>query len=124
MVSTYTADENIMMNREKKDITVKDSRIYLSPEVFKDDALILDEFPERIIKLRNDKNGRGIDVGFGDFKYLGLWTKYMRSNYVCIEPWSSLPDCNYIGKELFEKIDIRLLKPGTKETLTYTIKVI
>jgi galactose mutarotase-like enzyme len=123
-ISTYTADENIMINKKKKIIPLKNNRIYLFPEVFKDDALILDEFPERVVKLRNDKNKRGVDVEFEDFNYLGLWTKYMRTDYVCIEPWSSLPDCNYLGKELMEKKDIRILQPGTKDKLTYTIRVI
>ena len=123
-VYTYTADENVMINREKKTVALEDGRIYLSPEVFKDDALILDEFKSRRVSLRNSSNSRGIDVEFEDFKYLGLWTKYMRSDYVCIEPWSSLPDCNYLGKELFRKQDIRILEPGRSETLSYAITVI
>ncbi len=123
-LETYTTDENIMINRKKLSIKLEDTRIYLSPEVFKNDALILDKFAINKVKLRNTKNSRGIDVEFHDFKYLGLWTKYMRSNYVCIEPWSSLPDCNYLGKEFKLKQDVRLLEPGSDEKLSYTITVI
>jgi len=123
-VKTYTADENIMLNKDKKKVGLTSGRIILSPEVFKNDALIIDEFNERKIMLRNINNNRGIDVEFNDFKYLGLWTKYMRSNYICIEPWSSLPDCNFLGKELLEKQDIRILNAGGTEKLIYTITVI
>ncbi len=123
-LETYTTDENIMINREKFSIELEDARIYLSPEVFKNDALIMDKFAINKVMLRNTKNSRGIDVEFHDFKYLGVWTKYMRSNYVCIEPWSSLPDCNYLGKELKLKQDVRLLEPGSDEKLSYTITVI
>lgn len=121
---TYTADENVMMNKEKKSIELTDGKIFMSPEVFKKDALIIDTFNKRTVRLRSTQNDRGIDVEFEDFKYLGVWTKYMRANYVCIEPWSSLPDCNYLGKDLTEKQDIRILKPGGSENLKYTIGVI
>ncbi len=123
-LNTYTTDENIMINMKKKTLELEDGKIFLSPKVFKDDALIIDEFSKRKVMLRNAKNQRGIDVDFRDFKYLGLWTKYMRSNYVCIEPWSSLPDCNFLGKELLEKQDIRILDAGDLEKLVYTITII
>ncbi len=113
-----------MINIDKISISLENERIYLSPEVFKNDALIIDKFNLNKVMLRNTKNSRGIDVEFHDFKYLGVWTKYMRSNYVCIEPWSSLPDCNFLGKELKLKQDVRVLEPGSNEKLSYTITVI
>lgn len=120
-LETYTSDEDVMMNREKKKVELENGKLHLSPEVFKNDALIIDEFEHRRIILENDKNDRTVEVEFDDFKYLGLWTKYMRGNYICIEPWSSLPDCNYLGKELENKKDIRKLAPGKSETLKYKI---
>lgn len=123
-LKTYTADGEVMLNKDKKIVDLSENRLFLSPEVFEKDALIIDQFKTRRVSLRNLINNRGIDVEFNDFKYLGIWTKYMRSNYVCIEPWSSLPDCNYLGKELIEKQDIRTLKKGSAENLNYTITVI
>lgn len=123
-LETYTTDENIMINQEKLKINLNDEKIFLSPEVFKNDALIMDEFAVNKVMLRNTKNDRGIDVEYKDFKYLGIWTKYMRSNYVCIEPWSSLPDCNYLGKDLKKKQDVRLIESCKYEDLSYTITVI
>ncbi len=120
-IETYTSDDDVMMNREKKEVELENGKLYLSPEVFKNDALIIDEFEQRRVILENDKNDRTVEVEFDDFKYLGLWTKYMRGNYICIEPWSSLPDCNYLGKELENKKDIRRLPPGNSETLKYKI---
>lgn len=124
ILETYTTDENVMLNKEKKSIKLTDGKIYMSPEVFKNDALIMDTFKKRTVRMRSKLNNRGIDVEFNDFKYLGVWTKYMRTNYVCIEPWSSLPDCNYLGKELIQKQDVRILKSGVYENLKYTIKII
>lgn len=121
---TYTGDDDVMINKEQKRIELDGNRLWLSPEVFKDDALIMESFHERVVCLGNIKNSRKIVVEFKDFKYLGIWTKYMRSNYICIEPWSSLPDCNFIGEKLEEKIDIRILEPGCSEKLKYSISII
>lgn len=121
-IHTYTTDEKIMVNREKKYVPYDEmSRIYLSPEIFKNDALVLDGFKTHKVAIRNIKNNRSVTVVFDDFNFLGIWTKYMRSNYVCIEPWSSLPDCNYLGKELTEKVGIRKLGGNEAETLQYKI---
>jgi galactose mutarotase-like enzyme len=121
---TYTTDENVMIEKDMKKLELEGNRLYLSPEVFKDDALIMDTFTTRTASLCNIRNNRKVVVEFSDFKYLGIWTKYMRGNYVCIEPWSSLPDCNYLGKELKEKKDIRFLEAGGSERLKYTISII
>lgn len=122
-IETYTSDENVMLNKDKKTIALENGKLFLSPEVFKNDALIIDTFNKRSIELKNTKNSRSVKVDFNDFMYLGIWTKYMRSNYVCIEPWSSLPDCNYLGKEIEKKQDIRIVRANEKEKLTYTISI-
>ncbi|MBN1623649.1 MAG: aldose 1-epimerase family protein [Clostridia bacterium] len=121
---TYTTDENVMIEKDMKKLELAGNRLYLSPEVFKGDALIMDTFINRTVSLCNTKNNRKVVVEFNDFKYLGLWTKYMRGNYICIEPWTSLPDCNYLGKELNEKKDVRFLDAGVNEKLKYTISII
>jgi galactose mutarotase-like enzyme len=122
-IETYTSDEDMMVNKGKKTIALDDGRLFLSPEVFKNDALIIDNFKERRVILENLKNDRKAEVKFKDFKYLGIWTKYMRADYVCIEPWSSLPDCNYLGSELQFKKDVRKLEPGEWENLEYEIAI-
>ena len=120
---TYVTDSDVMIEKDKVKVSLEEGRLYLSPEVFKDDALIMDNFSKRTVYLCNTRNDRRVTVEFNDFKYLGIWTKYMRGNYVCIEPWSSLPDCNYLGKELTAKKDIRILEAGAMETLAYTMKI-
>ncbi len=118
---TYTTDEDVMMNKFKKEIPLDNNKLFMSPEVFKNDALIMDNLKVREVAIKNTKNPYVVKVIFEDFKYLGIWTKYMRSNYVCIEPWSSLPDANYIDKQLLNKQDIISLQPNEKKELTYTM---
>lgn len=122
-IKTYTTDKDIMINKDKKTIKLDKNRLYLSKEVFKNDALIIDELKKRIVAIKNIKNNREVIIEFENFKYLGIWTKYMRSNYVCIEPWSSLPDTNYLNKQLVEKQDILKLEKNAEKILKYTITI-
>ena len=64
-------------------------------------------------------------VTFPGFPYLGLWTadKPFDTGYVCIEPWSSLPDATFVGRELRDKAGVRWLAPGQSETLSYTTEI-
>ena len=61
-------------------------------------------------------------MDFTGFPYLGLWTqdKPFDTNYVCIEPWTTLPDGTFVGRALADKQGIRTLEAGQSETLTYT----
>ena len=125
-VYTYTTDSVIMVNKDLKEIDMVDKKLYLKPEVFKNDALILDcsRLKDRNVTLECGKKSRKVKVTFDDFDYLGIWTRPFYSNYVCIEPWSSLPDCNFIDKKLENKIGIRSLLPKKTEVLEYLIEII
>ena len=61
-------------------------------------------------------------LDFPGFPYLGLWTQGREedTNYVCIEPWSTLPDAVFVGRGLEDKRGIRTLQPGQSEVLQYT----
>jgi galactose mutarotase-like enzyme len=125
-IYTYTTDEKIMVNKSTKEIPVGNRKLNLHPDVFKNDALILDcsKMKERSVSLKAPDSSRGVKVTFDDFGYLGIWTKPIYSNYVCIEPWSSLPDCNFIDKNLENKIGIIKLDPNRSEMLSYTVEIL
>jgi galactose mutarotase-like enzyme len=124
-VYTFTTDEDIMLNKDLKRINLKDGKLYLNPQIFSNDALILDcsKLYKRSVSLKCDGSDSKITVDFDDFDYLGIWSRPTYSNYVCIEPWSSLPDCNYIDKKIENKIGIKTLGPNKTDILSYTIEV-
>ena len=39
--------------------------------------------------------------------------------YLCLEPWSALPDAHFSPRELAEKPGVRTLQPGERATLAY-----
>ena len=122
---SFNKDENVMMLKEKRRVDLDNGRLYLKMDVFSEDALVLDDDAGKRVELHGPK-GCLLNVSFPEFKYLGIWTRYMPAdtNYICIEPWSSLPDFAHLGGELTEKTGIRRLGAGQSETLGYTIEVI
>ncbi|MDD3094427.1 MAG: aldose 1-epimerase family protein [Clostridia bacterium] len=124
-IYSYTTDKNIMLNKDLKKINLNNKKLYLNPQIFTNDALILDcsKLNSRSVTLKCDGSDRSITVNFDDFDYLGIWSRPTYSNYVCIEPWSSLPDCNYIDKKIENKIGVKSLSPNKTDILSYIIEV-
>ena len=74
-----------------------------------------------IITTGNHIFKRDVVQVFDDFPYLGIWTaqKGVVTNYICIEPWSTLPDGHFMGRRLTDKPGIVVLEPGESKTLTF-----
>lgn len=119
----YGMDRDNLITPKGAAYPLEGGRIALTPAVYGGlDTLILDQLPQRRAMLV-DRAGRArVTVDFQDFPYLGLWTagKPFDTNYVCIEPWSTLPDAVFAGRGLADKPGIRRLGPGQTETLFYT----
>lgn len=125
LLYTYTLDENIMINRKTAPVPLSEQALQLSMELFKNDALILENIKNERAELWHRQRGRILSVEFSGFPYLGVWTHYRPGmcRYVCLEPWSSLPDCNFLGTELSEKRGVKLLYPGEADRLEYSISM-
>lgn len=119
-------DENIMMLKDTYKVPLTDGKLNLAMEVFSKDALVLHGVPVNTVTIKSRKSDRVIKFDFDKaFKTLGIWTKYLpfETKYVCLEPWSTLPDCAYLGKEIEEKVDVRLLDAGKSETLSFSVTI-
>jgi galactose mutarotase-like enzyme len=118
-------DENIMFLKEYKVLPLEDGKLSLAMETFKDEALVYRGIPVHSITMKSKKSDYSIKFDYEGFNTLAIWTRYLpyESNYVCLEPWSSLPDCAYLGKEIEEKVDVRLLESGKSEVLTFAVTI-
>jgi galactose mutarotase-like enzyme len=125
VIKPLEVDEKYHILKETYDIPLENGELPLNMLVFKKGALVCHDIPVKSISVRSRKSTNAIHFKFDDFKTLGIWSKYLPkpANYICLEPWSTLPDCAYIGKELTEKVDIRKLLPGVKETLTFSVTI-
>ena len=80
------------------------------------------EVPLEAGRLTKTPEQLGIDtIVLENFPYLGIWTKAGQDDarYLCLEPWSALPDAHFSPRELAEKPGVRVLAPGERATLAY-----
>jgi galactose mutarotase-like enzyme len=96
-------------------------KLALSHNLFNNDAIVLKEMPE-IVTLKSKHGRHSISIHYPDMKYLGLWhVPYTTANYICIEPWSSLPSRKDIVEDLEQQKDLLRLPAGKvyKTSITY-----
>lgn len=88
--------------------------------LFAHDTVIFSALRSRSVTLQSPLHGRRIRVDFADFDNLLLWTK-PGAGYLCIEPWTNLPDHMNTDQNIANKPGIIALAPGDARTLTHTI---
>ena len=124
-VRLYPMDGDQMVTPKGESIPLEHSRLPLTPSTYGQDTIILDSPAGHTAILADGQDRPRVTVEFPDFPYLGVWTahKPFDTGYVCIEPWSSLPDATFVDRELSSKAGVRRLAPGGSETLTYTTTI-
>lgn len=125
-IQTIGMDADGLLTREHHPITLDHGRWYLGPNAFPQDTLIFDQLPVRRCTLGCTKHPNKITVDFEDFEFFALWSQYKLGKdtpFLCLEPWSALPECNYLGQALEEKIGIRKIAPNQSEVLNLTLVI-
>lgn len=117
----FAMDETGTLDLPKGNIPLEGPLLTKLPQDVGLDTIVLEGLPVRKASLISRKSPRKVTVEFEDFPYLGIWTaqKGVVTNYICIEPWSTLPDGHFMGRKLTDKPGIVVLAPGESKTLTF-----
>lgn len=109
---------------QKETLTVGKDTAYLPiyESYFALDTLIFKHLHSKELTLRNRKTGRTVHVAFPDCDYLGIWHK-PAAPYLCIEPWSGLPDNQDATGNIAEKEGIIALPARQVYRNIHTITV-
>lgn len=125
-ITPFGMDEQNFLTLDKQTYPLQEGgRLPLPPRVFGLDTVVLEQMPVHQVTLANRKNSIRLTMQFDQFDYLGIWTKPMEepTNYICIEPWTTLPECAFTDSALEHKPGIRALPPGQTESLRYQVTV-
>ncbi len=119
-ISPYHFDERALLLPKSGNIPLVNNKLSLNFTELGLDCFVLDGLPEQCVTLVDSRGKQRLCLQFPDFPVLVLWAPiHPNPPFLCIEPWSSLPDCTFVGKDITDKIYIRKLSPKTEETLTY-----
>ena len=117
----FDMDEEGILALPKIGVPLEDGRLTKTPEQLGIDTVVLENVPGGRVVLASAANPHEVEVEFPNFPYLGIWTKAGQDDarYLCLEPWSALPDAHFSPRELAEKPGVRVLAPGERATLAY-----
>ena len=118
-------DEAVMLTEARTEIALENGRLPISRALFADDAVMTEGLPVHRASIGCTKNSRTVTMDFADFDYFAVWSPYkdFEVPFVCLEPWSTLPDGTYLDHAIEHKQGVRVLQPGQSETLAFTTTI-
>lgn len=98
----------------KIEVPLEDGRLAKTPEQLGINTIVLENVPGSKVVLASTANPHEVEAEFPDFPFLGIRTKAGQDDarYLCLEPWSALPDAQFSPRELSEKPGVRVLARG------------
>lgn len=120
-IEMFAMDADGILGLPKIAVPLEGGRLTRTPEQLDIDTIVLENVPGSTATLASAKSGRAVTVDFPGFPYLGIWTKPMgdATRYLCLEPWSALPDAHFSPRELARKHGVRTVAPGQTCELSY-----
>ena len=120
-IEPYGMDESGTLSLPKWRLDLPHGRLTRTPEELGIDTIMVEDVPNSRVTLAENDGNRAVTVEFPDFPYLGIWTMagVGETGYLCIEPWSALPDGHFMPRDIFGKTGILVAQPGETRTLSY-----
>ncbi len=108
---------------EKTWVLKDENRLFITDDLFEQDALIFNGLRSQKVSLENKAGQRFWTVDFSGFPYLGIWSKNTESTFVCIEPWFGVADMTGGYPDLKLKEGILALDAGKSFPCTHKIQI-
>ena len=108
---------------KNEDLKIIDNKIALNEELFKNDALVFEDFNIKTLTLKNSKNENFVKLNFENFPYLGIWSKPSGAPFICIEPWFGVADDENSNQNFEDKKGIITLQKDEIFSYFYSIEI-
>lgn len=120
-VEVYQLEDGLVkLEPEKTTKFIRENRIFLDNQTFKNDAIILKNLSSDKVYLKTESRTI-LAFEFKDFPYLGIWSK-PDAPFICIEPWFNTADKVDSNGIFEEKEDIIELKPNQEFKAEYSVE--
>lgn len=93
----------------------------LTHALFSVDTLVFEDVPGRTVTLLSDA-GHGVEVSFGTFQYLGVWSAAHDAPFVALEPWTGCATATDEDDVFEHKRGMSSLAPGGTASHAFTIR--
>ena len=110
-LETHMLSKNGFFTGETHPVITTGNKLYLTRDLFAQDALVFKNLRSRMVTIKSDKHDRTLSVEFPHFNYLGLWAK-PGADFLCIEPWLGCADTQGEQKDIKQKEAIQKTAVG------------
>ena len=93
---------NGLITDAKSAIALQDNKLFLSPSLFQNDALVFENNQINRVSLCSSVSEHRVTLNCKHWPYFGIWTKKDCSEFICLEPWYGIADRTGC-KQLLEK---------------------
>ncbi len=113
---------NVLEVEKRRTVLDGGKRIPVSHTLFDDGALVFDALKSRSVKLYHINSGRGVEMHFADFDFLGIWSPtHTDAPFICLEPWLGMHDRTDESGVYEKKIGARTLSAGSSVSFQFDI---
>ncbi|MFW6251923.1 MAG: aldose 1-epimerase family protein, partial [Halanaerobium sp.] len=84
--------ENGLLSQQTELLLNNQKTLKLTPEIFKNDALVFKDLKSKKVALKSRKSEREVELEFNNFPYFGIWSQSAAAPFICLEPWQGIAD--------------------------------
>lgn len=97
----------------------------LRHDLFDNDAIVLNSMSRWVCIDSRERGKRAVVVEYNDMDYLGIWHwPKTEVNYVCIEPWTSLPSRKDVVEDIEQQKNLIALEAGKHYCNSWSISIV
>ncbi|WP_082630056.1 aldose 1-epimerase family protein [Olsenella massiliensis] len=114
-----------LMDMDRRTPVLRKTRVLpLSHDLFRHDAIVLDSLRSRRVRLRSAQSGLGLELEFGGFDNLLVWSSTNDGPFVALEPWTGLSTCMDEDNVFEHKRGVQTLAPHQTREHRFVIRVL
>ncbi len=119
-LSSRRIDSDSILTEELVPVLDSSAEIRLTPTLFANDALILENVRSSSVDLVAESGERVLTFFLPDSPWLGIWAK-PNAPFVCIEPWYGVNDDRVKKDDLSKKQSVQRLGRGEEFAFTWRV---
>lgn len=116
-------ETGLIDNNDRVPVLNGEAVLPLKHSLFDEDALIFEGLQSQKVQLVSRGSGRGVEMDFSGFPYLGVWSALGNAPFVALEPWTGTATYLDEGDEFAAKRGMKLLAPNASAKYAFRITV-
>lgn len=109
--------KNLLTTHTTRSFLLNNNSIPITDDMFKNDSICLTHLQSSSVNLVGENTKKSLTIGLAGFDYVILWANPQPPlQFLCIEPWHTLPDFEDAPFEWTKKQNLLCLEPKKKFT--------